>query len=273
MTGGVMRAERGYKTFTDYLRRQTATSIALTFDQIQRIIGMELPPTAFRWEAYWSNSTSHPLAAAWLEAGWRRPRGGLSLTGRQVTLERVAPLSTRSVEADGDCRQATDPAASALQPVTDLSDDWHDLASGALDIVLEVERDSDGSVLRFEPQGDYENEKGLPLNRYGTGSFCRFRVPGDIHRAGVYLIVADGRLAYVGECDDFSRRFNTGYGQISPRNCFAGGQETNCRVNQLILRCAESGSDVHVYFVESEDRFALERACIRVLEPPWNGRR
>ena len=30
-------------------------------------------------------------------------------------------------------------------------------------------------------------------------------------------------------------RYNNGYGRISPRNCFQGGQSTNCRVNNLIF--------------------------------------
>lgn len=151
-----------------------------------------------------------------------------------------------------------------------LPDDWHELVTAAVHAALDVERDEYGAVRRFQPQAEYCNEEGLPLNRYGSGSYCRFLVSGDIHRAGVYLIVAGGQLVYVGECEDFSQRFNTGYGQISPRNCYMGGQETNCRINQLILTYAESGSSVEVYFIETGDRFALEKACINTYDPPWN---
>ena len=35
-------------------------------------------------------------------------------------------------------------------------------------------------------------------------------------------IVTNDRLTYIGECQDFAQRFNTGYGQISPKNCFKG---------------------------------------------------
>jgi len=81
------------------------------------------------------------------------------------------------------------------------------------------------------------------------------------------------RLANVGECQDFARRFNTGYGQISPKNCYKGGQETSCRINQLILKCAESGWSIDVYFVETADaagRFLLESAYIAAFSPAWN---
>jgi hypothetical protein len=37
----------------------------------------------------------------------------------------------------------------------------------------------------------------------------------------------DESKEYVGECRDLVKRFNSGYGQISPRNCFVGGRRTN----------------------------------------------
>ena len=47
-------------------------------------------------------------------------------------------------------------------------------------------------------------------------------------------LALDGDLRYVGECANLSARFNVGYGNISPKNCFSGGQETNCRLNNLL---------------------------------------
>jgi len=95
-------------------------------------------------------------------------------------------------------------------------------------------------------------------------------VPANINKAGVYLIVANDTVAYVGECQNFSQRFNMGYGQISPKNCYVGGQETNCRVNQLIMKCVESGWTVAAYFIESPTRAALESALVQAYKPPWN---
>ena len=57
------------------------------------------------------------------------------------------------------------------------------------------------------------------------------------------------------------------------KNCYKGGQETNCRINQLILKCAESGWSINVHFIETADpadRFALESAYIAAFSPPWN---
>ena len=66
------------------------------------------------------------------------------------------------------------------------------------------------------------------------------------------------------------RRSLERYGQISPKDCYKGGQETNCRINQLILRCAESGWQTGVHFIETPHRFALETALIQTHHPPWN---
>ena len=181
--------------------------------------------------------------------------------------ERMAPIAEDPLpESAADVDRQTLESMVSL----DMPDDWHELVTAALHVALEVERDEYGAVSRFQPQAEYENTERLPLNRYGSGSFCRFRVPGDIHRAGVYLIVASGQLAYVAECEDFSRRFNTGYGQISPRDCYKGGEETDCRINQMVLTYAEGGSGIEVYFIETAGRFALEEACIDAYQPPWN---
>ena len=165
------------------------------------------------------------------------------------------------------------PTPTMAKVVIHVPDDWHEVLATAQCIPIEPERDADGSVHQYQPQGSYEKRDSVALNAYGKGSFCRFRVPANLTQSGVYLIVTNDRLAYVGECQDFSQRFNTGYGQISPKNCYRGGQETNCRINALILNCATSGWPIDVHFIptpEPSDRFALEAAYIRAYRPPWN---
>jgi len=98
---------------------------------------------------------------------------------------------------------------------------------------LEPDRDEAGRIRLFTPRMDART-RGLQLHRYGEGPFCRFRMPSRMQVEGVYLIVVNDQIAYVGRCDRFSARFNMGYGQISARNCYLGGQSTNCRINRLI---------------------------------------
>jgi hypothetical protein len=44
--------------------------VKLSFARIDGLIGSNLPMSAYRSEAWWSNSTSTVHARAWLEAGW-----------------------------------------------------------------------------------------------------------------------------------------------------------------------------------------------------------
>ncbi|MGE5552075.1 MAG: GIY-YIG nuclease family protein, partial [Bacteroidota bacterium] len=75
---------------------------------------------------------------------------------------------------------------------------------------------------------------------------------------------------YVGECEDLAVRYNTGYGQISPRNCYEGGQPTNCRINAAILREVKAGRHVRLFWRETGDRFNLESHLIERFDPALN---
>jgi hypothetical protein len=65
-------------------------------------------------------------------------------------------------------------------------------------------------------------------------------------------------------------RYNNGYGRISPRNCFQGGQSANCRVNNLILDAAKNGHRIELWFTKSSDRKTLEERLIARIRPHWN---
>ncbi|SHK57965.1 GIY-YIG nuclease family protein [Alicyclobacillus tolerans] len=127
----------------------------------------------------------------------------------------------------------------------------------------------DGKVRTFFPQQAYENRENLPLHQYGTGPFCRFTIPR-LSVEGVYLIRVNGAVKYVGECENLGHRFNMGYGNISPRNCFVGGQPTNCRINHHIYMAANESADIKLYFHETKDRFEVERTLIETLNSEWN---
>jgi len=125
--------------------------------------------------------------------------------------------------------------------------------------------------LEIFPQDRYENKKNLPLNKYGHGPFCKFTINRKfLGLSGVYVILVDDDIQYVGECEDFFKRFSMGYGNISPRNCFEGGQITNCRINSRILSALKSNLKVRLYFLESSDRFKVEHELISGIKPVWN---
>jgi len=130
---------------------------------------------------------------------------------------------------------------------------------------------SEGNVTEIFPQSKYENKKNLNLNKYGKGPFCKFTIDRKYSgKSGVYVILVNNEIQYVGECDDFFKRFGMGYGNISPRNCFEGGQLTNCRINADILSVFKLKKSIQLYFLETDDRFKIEHELIINLNPPWN---
>lgn len=137
-----------------------------------------------------------------------------------------------------------------------------------------VDRDATtGLVVELMPQSRYARSDDVPLNRYGHGPFCRLRVPGLPATAGVYMVMLADNVMYVGIAQDLRQRWGlAGYGSIQPKNCYAGGQSTNCKVNNLVLQNARSGGHLDVYFLQTDDRATIERQLITAQNPPWNGR-
>ena len=135
---------------------------------------------------------------------------------------------------------------------------------------ISPERRSDGQICEYLPQRRYRNEDGIPLNRYGQGPFCKFRIPSDMYMSGVYAITVDGDTRYIGECQSLTDRFNMGYGNISPRNCFVGGQETNCRINKLVLDAASEAKEISLWFHRTSDYKRVEAQLRDIVRPIWN---
>jgi hypothetical protein len=120
------------------------------------------------------------------------------------------------------------------------------------------------------PQSRYLNTRQLPLNNYGAGPFCKFNISSRFAESGVYVLTIDDEVRYVGECANLSARFNAGYGNISPKNCFKGGQETNCRLNNLIYRAACAGQKITLWFLRTADYKVIEATIRAASRLAWN---
>ncbi len=132
-------------------------------------------------------------------------------------------------------------------------------------------RGPDARPLEFMPQARYANRRNLRLNPHGRGSFCKISLDRLPSREGVYAITVDHAPVYVGECVDLRERFGPrGYGDIAPRNCFVGGQPTNCKVNHRILVAAKEARQVQLWFLETPQRKAAEAQLRHSLTPAWN---
>ena len=136
---------------------------------------------------------------------------------------------------------------------------------------FDLERTSDGIPCNYMPQKEYFRAKTTPLNPHGTGPFCRLKVKGLPAGPGVYALIVDGEVVYVGRAQNLSERWGPrGYARISPRNCYVGGQSTNCKINGSILKADERNSQIGLWFHETSDPKPCEVKLIFGLTPPWN---
>jgi hypothetical protein len=140
---------------------------------------------------------------------------------------------------------------------------------------IKPDRDEAGAVRTYTPQEQYPKRHLSRLHGDGEGPFCRFRIPTRLAVAGVYILTLADQPVYVGECAHLSKRYNAGYGNISPRNCYEGGRRTNCRLNNLIYQAATEGKRLDLWFLETDNRFAIETELIQSLNALryWNRKR
>lgn len=59
-----------YDPLKYWLMENDSDSIQMTFSEIAELVG-GLPPSAYQYRAFWSNSDSHPFAIAWMAAGYK----------------------------------------------------------------------------------------------------------------------------------------------------------------------------------------------------------
>ena len=79
-----------YETLTAYLSKRGQKSIPMTFEEIERILGTKLPPSAFKHLTWWSNNpTNNPRTYAWLNAGYKTMN--IDIEGRKLVFRKPAP--------------------------------------------------------------------------------------------------------------------------------------------------------------------------------------
>jgi hypothetical protein len=125
-------------------------------------------------------------------------------------------------------------------------------------------------LLHLKEQGDSFYQAFL--NPHGDKTFSRFSITGPlIERRGLYIYTKADDIHYIGHClDAFPKRVNTGYGRISPKNCYIYGQSTNCHLNALVTSHRDTiGFAVCMMHDEAKIKQA-EVDLITSLSPAWN---
>ena len=280
------RATRGkYHRLYKHLSSLPAQTWRTTFNEVETILGFELPVSARRHRPWWANltgGTSPSHALAWTAAGWEtaevdmvaetlsfRP-GQRPVSLPTINIDEVLPVRSVGAWPEGLSLRRED-------MYEDRAFAGRTFAHYKFNLVgpIRLERDTRGEVIEHFPQSRFDNVSNLPLNKYGAGPFCRFQVARGWHVSGVYVLTIGEKPLYIGECENLDRRWGpNGYGNISPRNCFKGGQETNCRINNLICVGAKSGAEFKLWFYPVDGgkhaRRAVENELVSVLRPPWN---
>lgn len=132
---------------------------------------------------------------------------------------------------------------------------------------IEPIKDHHGAVRRFLPQCRYAKKAQLSLHAYGAGPFCEFKITAGLRASGVYALLLVSKIKRIGRCGPrgLSWRFNSGYGKIQHANCFRGGQEPNCRINNLI-----KNNFLDLWFFPTPKFAEIEVELIGRFSPPWN---
>ncbi len=256
-----------YVLLEQFLLSSGQESINMTFSEIEGILGFTLPKSAYIYNAWWANG-GHSQANAWLDAGYKVEQANPKeqtvcfCKSTSISKQRSQPQvrSPRTAPALHTKPMAVDSTAKILSV---YGYEFCYLQQ------LIPECDASGCIIQYYPQNGYDNKKNLLLSYHGKGAFCRFSInAGDW--PGVYLWVVDNRIVYIGETDSLQRRFNMGYGHISPRNCYVGGQSTNCKMNKVILSLYERGKTVSLYFYNTADYKQVELELLGKINTLYN---
>ena len=137
---------------------------------------------------------------------------------------------------------------------------------------IEPKQNQDGEIWKDSPQSRYNNKKELGLHEYGKGEFCKFKLKNAKAVSGVYAWVVEGEVKpiYIGETNNFKKRFSLGYGTISPRNCYMGGQKTNCKMNRVVLEQYSAGKRIEIYFFATDEYKKVELELLSAITTPYN---
>lgn len=178
-----------------------------TFDQIEKVIGADLPPSARKHQAWWSNTTSHSHAQAWVKAGWITRK--VNLANQSVVFERKPHGSPSNTDGKRQARQRRDVVSQGLncRSTGDLPPKLAPANGRTLVLlgqpfvlvgIIQPKTEKDGTPCIYKPWERYPKAKQKSLNPHGEGPFCRFNVDGLPDTSGIYAVTLNRRLTYVG---------------------------------------------------------------------------
>ena len=87
-----------YFQFSNFLKDSNADSLMLSFCEIEKIVGFELPQSAKNHRAFWANTDSHSLSLSWLSVGYEVSEVNLEYQRVQFTRSELLKKSKVGVK-------------------------------------------------------------------------------------------------------------------------------------------------------------------------------
>lgn len=259
-----------YTPLEKYLANCGKDEISLNFSEIETIIGAKLPDSARVYPAWWSNvgesSNAHSHAYSWHNAGYKATP---KFSEKRTVFRKSGTIPHNFTKSTYQRPYAPAKAADAF--LTHPSDDKQiTVGKYTFRFIQRLIPDCEnGKVIKFYPQKEYNNKDNLPLAYHGKGAFCHFSINAP-STSGVYVWVAGDNIIYIGETQNLAQRFNMGYGNISPRNCYVGGQSTNCKMNKIVMEYYEKHTPIELYFYETAQYKQIEIELLRRYKTKYN---
>ena len=277
-----------YDKLHDYLQAFEGAEMEMRFNEIEKVLGFALPQSAYIYPAWWSNNNqSNAQARSWLTAGYHTrlvnipmksvvfQRKGSAVQGvlymgvEKETYHRNHFGRKNITESEFGAKEAEDnEKCSVTQNNADVLY-MHGYPFRFIQTL--IPKIENGEIMEHRPQERFVNIKNIRLSENGSGTFCWFTIKAP-ESPGVYLWIADNETIYVGETENLRKRFNLGYGNISPRNCYEGGQSTNCKMNKVVMEYYKVGKPVKLYFYETEQYKQVEREILSDIVTKYNKR-
>ena len=97
-----------YESLGGFLEKQSTGEVPMSFAEIERVIGAELPSSAHKHRPWWSNNASNSaMTKVWLDAGFRTAQ--VDMAGKKLVFKRVcAPAVRRQASPEHQSREVSE---------------------------------------------------------------------------------------------------------------------------------------------------------------------
>ena len=236
-----------YDKLSEFLSEQIISTQRMTFREVEEILGLPLPNSAYKYQAWWANNPiPNRQSYAWLSAGWETEN--LDLAGQKVTFRRTwnsQPANPRRLRNKAVARSRRQEAARSPNDVP-FAD------TPPVQVSVDVKWRHLGTLAR-----DAHGDLTFPAAPTTPGLY-RFRLKD-----------GDSSRHYIGETMELRRRFQH-YRKPGP------SQATNLRVNALLKEHLGSGGSAEVEIIvdgvvlmiggENIDANLSDKATRRLIE-------